>query len=159
MNRCLPRHLWTLPLLAAALALVPAAASKDVIGKFESSWIVNCSSQVNGNPFVEKGVNAWAGFIYGSALPKVGETFYGAANFGAAGEPCVVQSASVEVVLPVGVTLAITPKTPVRCSVRTFDVKTRTVSDPKPAQGCPRRPSKGLYGLRFSRATGKGGRW
>jgi hypothetical protein len=120
------------------------------------STVQSCSSVAIGQPMPIQGAIAQVGFFADpKALPKVDQTFYARVFLGGVGEPCAVQAASMELVLPRGVKLAITPKTPVRC----LGLTATTTSRITPAQGCPKRAQRGSYGLLFPRTTRPDGLW
>ena len=143
---------------AVGLAMVSGAAAKPrwVDGQMVRSDVVACKPAALGAPVVTAGVLAQVGFRADpKALPRIGQTFYARAFIGGSGEPCVTQVATVEVVLPVGVKLAVTRKTPIRCSEFTVS----SSAPATPAAGCPRRPSRGIYGWQLARPTRPDGMW
>lgn len=147
-------------LVAAGLALVFAATAlakpRWIDGRIIKSTVVSCSSIAIGSPLQITGAIAQVGFYADpKALPKVGETFYARVFIGGAGKPCADQAASIELVLPLGVKVAITPKKPIRCT----DITQKKISRLTTAQGCPRGPQRGSYGLLFSRTTRQDGLW
>jgi hypothetical protein len=138
--------------------LTPAALAMPrwIDGKRVHSTVESCSSVAIGQPLLIQGAIAQVGFFADpKALPRVGQTFYSRVFLGGVGEPCADQAASMELVLPLGVELAITAKTPVRCLALTAKTSSRITA----AQGCPTRAQRGSYGLRFPRATRKDGLW
>lgn len=146
--------------VAAGLALIFSATAlakpRWIDGRIVKSTVVSCSSVAIGNPLQITGAIAQVGFYADpKALPKVGETFYARVFIGGAGKPCADQAASIELVLPIGVAVAITPKRPIRCT----DITQKRISRLTTAQGCPRRPHRGSYGLLFSRTTRRDGLW
>jgi hypothetical protein len=146
--------------VAAGMALILAATAlakpRWIDGRTVNSTIQSCSSVAIGQPLLIKGAIAQVGFFADpKALPKVGQAFYTRVFLGGVGEPCADQAASMELVLPVGVTLAITPKMPVRCLALTAKTSSRIT----PAQGCPQRAQRGSYGLLFPRTTRSDGLW
>jgi hypothetical protein len=157
--RPMGRRRWA-PLAAAALALavVPAAFAKPRWndGMMVHSTVQSCSSVAIGQPLLIKGAIAQIGFYADpQALPRVGQTFYSRVFLGGVGKPCADQAASLELVLPAGVRLAITAKTPVRCLALTAKTSSRISA----AQGCPQRAQRGSYGLLFPRTTREDGLW
>ena len=145
---------------AAALALVFAAAAlakpRWIDSLLVNSTVESCASVAIGDPLLITGAVAQVGFFADpKALPKVGQTFTARMFVGGAGKPCADQAASVELVLPAGVTLAITPKTPIKC----IDINQTKIVKITPAQGCPQRARRGIHGLLFARTTRKDGMW
>jgi hypothetical protein len=142
--------------IGLTLAAVASAKPRWIDGRMVRSDVVSCRTATLGNPVVTAGVLAQVGFRADpAALPRIGQTFYARVFIGGAGEPCVTQFASVEVVLPVGVKLAVTRRTPIRCS--SFRVNPST--KPVPAAGCPRTASRGTRGWQFVRTTRADGLW
>ena len=141
--------------LALTLAVAAYAKPRWQLGKAEGSTVQACSS-VGLEPLYYTGVYVQTWFHADpKALPKTGQTFYARVAAGAPGAPCVVQAASIEVVPPRGVQLAITAKTPVRCYAYTAKSTTRLPS----AQGCPQRVSRGPNGFLLARTTRRDGLW
>jgi len=142
--------------LALILATAALAKPRWIDGLTVHSTVQSCSSVAIGQPLDIKGAIAQVGFFADpNALPKVGQTFYTRVFLGGVGEPCAKQAASMELVLPVGVKLAITAKTPVRCLALTPTTTAKITA----AQGCPQRARRGSYGLMFSRTTRSDGLW
>lgn len=142
--------------VALALAGLASAEASWIEGQMVRSTVVNCETLTLGNPVATAGVLAQVGFrATPRTLPRVGRTFYARVFVGGSGAPCVTQMAWVEVVLPLGVRLAITRRTPVRCSSFTVAPASPVV----PAQGCPRRPFRGQHGFVFPRTTRTDGLW
>jgi hypothetical protein len=138
-------------LLAVAFTLLAAgpaqAAPEWHSGEVESSWVTNCFYSL------EHGITANAQFYADKdALPEVGDTFYVRTIPARSGNGCGINMAvHVEVVLPVGVSLAITPETPVRCLDWEFET-----DNAKPAEGCPQMPQQGFFGPAFDQETADG---
>jgi hypothetical protein len=152
------RRLVPIAAAALALAVVPAAFAKPrwIDGRTVHSTVQSCSSVAIGQPLLIKGAIAQVGFYADpKALPRVGHTFYTRIFLGGVGAPCADQAASLELVLPVGVKLAITAKAPVRCLALTAKTSSRIST----AQGCPQRAQRGSYGLLFPRTTRPDGLW
>jgi hypothetical protein len=155
-----PRTTIAAAVALVALAACPAADAKKswVAGSIERSTVVNCPSLINGFPYTETGAVANAeAFIDKNRLPRVGQTFYVRTEPGAIGHPCASQAVGVEIVLPRGVKLAITKKTPIRCAY--WDIDTRKVTKVRRSGGCPRKAKHGLYGLALNRTGSKGPAW
>jgi hypothetical protein len=147
-------------ILITALAASPVAEAKKkwVAGTIERSTVVNCPSLIGGFPYTEIGTVANAeAFVDSHRLPRVGKTFYVHTEPGAIGHPCASQAVAVEIVLPRGVKLAITRKTPIRCAY--WDIDTRKVTKVKRSGGCPKKAKHGLYGLALNRTGSKGPTW
>jgi hypothetical protein len=147
-------------LLTAALAASPVAEAKRkwVAGTIERSTVVNCPSLIDGFPYTEVGAVANAeAFLDSHRLPRVGRTFYVRTEPGAIGHPCASQAVAVEIVLPRGVKLSITHRTPIRCAY--WDIDTRKVSKVGRSGGCPRKAKHGVYGLALNRTGSKGPAW
>ena len=146
-------------LVLAILSAVPAqAAPQWVLGSIERSSVINCPSLIFGAPYTEPGALVNAEFLVEKRkLPKVGEVFYVRTRPAAVGRPCADQSVAVEVVPPVGVTLAISPRKPVRCSY--FDIDSGQLTPVGPAQGCPQQAGRGIYGRSLNRAGPEGPTW
>jgi hypothetical protein len=145
--------------VAAGLGLVVAATAvakpRWIDGRLVSSKVESCSSVEAGNPFLITGAVAQVGFFADPKKLEVGQTFYARMFIGGAGKPCADQAASMELVLPLGVKLAIGPKTPVKC----IGITQKKISKLTPAQGCPQRSSRGSYGLQFANTTRGDGMW
>ena len=150
------------------LLLVSAPAlgkPRWIEGQMERSTVISCASLVAGAPIETAGVLAQSGFRADrKRLPRVGQTFYARVCVGGAGEPCVTQVARIEVVLPTGVRIAVTPRTPVRCLH--FTSPESPAARLTPEQGCPRRayrPRELGYGrhpsFMFPRTTRQDGLW
>jgi hypothetical protein len=143
-------------LFAAVFAAAASAKPRWNEGKMERSTVQSCASVVAGQPVLTAGILAHAGFRADpKALPRVGQTFYGRAFIGGAGDPCVTQMAKLELVLPAGVRLAITRATPIRCTSITPDTSSAVSS----AEGCPRSPIRGTYGPWLARTNRQDGLW
>ncbi len=143
--------------LLIASAAPAAAAPKWVLGTAEHSTVVNCTSIVTGEPYTETGARVVAEWeVDRSKLPRVGEVFYVRTLAGAVGMPCADQAASVEVVLPRGVRLAVSRRNPIRCGY--FDESGR-FSAVAAGQGCPQGPGPGLYGRSLNRSGSGGPLW
>ena len=144
--------------LVLASAVPAEAAPGWVLGSVERSSVINCPSLISDNPYREVGAIAGAELLVGRrSLPRVGEVFYVRTRPGAVGRPCADQSVAVEVVLPVGVKLAISPGKPVRCSY--FDIDSGKVTPVSPAQGCPQRAGPGIFGRSLNRTGAEGPAW
>ena len=155
---------WAAGALAAAiagvLAFCPVVEAKRswVAGSIERSSILNCPSVITGAPYTEVGAAANAeAFVDRRRLPRVGSTFYVRTEPGAIGRPCADQSVAVEIVLPRGVRLATTRRTPIRCAY--WDIDTRKVTKVRRSGGCPRRAKRGVYGFSLNRSGSQGPTW
>jgi hypothetical protein len=142
------RRALALALLVLALSAAPALAAPEWhSGEIESSTVTNC------NFMPEKGINNLAQFHADkAALPKVGDTFYVRMLPARSGNGCgIAMHVHPEVVLPEGVSLAISAETPVRCLDWDYlnDVA-------MPLSGCPQAPQSGIYGPAFDQVTGEG---
>jgi hypothetical protein len=142
------RRALALALLVLALSAVPAVAAPTWhSGEIESSTVTNC------NFMPEKGINNLAQFHADpQALPKVGDTFYVRMLPARSGNGCgIAMHVHPEVVLPEGVSLAISAETPVRCLDWDYlnDIAT-------PLDGCPQAPQSGIYGPAFDQETSGG---
>jgi hypothetical protein len=142
------RRALALALLALALSAGPAAAAPTWhSGEIESSTVTNC------NFMPEKGIDNLAQFHADeNALPKVGDTFYVRMLPARSGNGCgIAMHVHPEIVLPEGVSLAISAETPVRCLDWDYlnDVAT-------PLDGCPQAPQSGIYGPALDRVTSEG---
>jgi hypothetical protein len=147
-------------LLTSALAACPVAEAKKrwVAGSIERSTVTNCPGLIGGFPYDETGAVANAeAFVDSKRLPRVGQTFYVRTEPASIGHPCAEQSVAVEVVLPRGVRLAITRRTPIRCAY--WDIDTRKVSKVSRSGGCPRKAKHGVYGLALNRTGANGPTW
>jgi hypothetical protein len=145
---------------AVSLTLPGAAAAKPrwIDGQMVRSTVTSCASIVAGVPVLTAGVLAEASFRADpKRLPKTGQPFYARVFIGGAGEPCVTQYAQLQVVLPVGVELAISRKRPVRCTH--FTSPESPIVALTREQGCPHRASRGTYGVQFDRTTREDGLW
>lgn len=145
--------------VAVAMSLVFAATAMGkprwIDGRMVKSTVQSCSSVAIGQPLLITGAVAQVGFYSDPNKLKTGQTFYARMFIGGAGEPCAAQAASMELVLPLGVKLAITPTKPIRC----IEITQAKNSPITPAQGCPRRAQRGSYGLLFPRTTRADGLW
>ncbi len=146
-------------LALALVSAVPAQAAPGwVLGSIERSSVINCPSLASDAPYSEVGAIANAELLVRRRkLPRVGEVFYVRTRPGAVGRPCADQSVAVEVVLPVGVKLAISPRKPVRCSY--FHIDSGRVTPVSSAQGCPQRAGPGIYGRSLNRTGAEGPAW
>ena len=146
-------------LVAATMALVFAATAlgkpRWIDGRMVKSTVQSCSSVAIGQPLLITGAVAQVGFYADPNKLRTGQTFYARMFIGGAGEPCADQAASMELVLPRGVRLAIRPKRPIRC----IEITQAKNSPIAPAQGCPRRAQRGSFGLLFPRTTRADGLW
>ena len=151
------RLVWLLVVAGVALALAATAMGKPrwIDGRMVRSTVQSCSSVALGQPLAITGAVAQVGFFADPNTLKRGQTFYARVFIGGAGQPCTDQAAGIELVLPLGVRLAITAKKPVRCT----QITQTKVGPITRAQGCPLRPSRGSYGLLFPRTTRADGLW
>lgn len=154
------RAVIALAIAIGVLALCPAAEAKRrwVAGSIERSSVLNCPSVISGIPYTEVGSVANAEvFLDRHRLPRVGKTFYVRTEPAAIGRPCADQSVAVEIILPRGVRLAITGRTPVRCAY--WNIDTRKVTKVGRSDGCPRQARRGVYGYSLNRSGGQGPTW
>ena len=128
--------------IAAALSAGPAHA---IGGTIESSWVKNC----NGDP--EEGITVGSEFL-DKPNQRAGDVFYVRTYIGRVGGACGAHMAAhVEVVPPVGVSLAISPDAPVRCGHQNDDGSITQFYE-----GCPQTSTPGMFGPAFDQA-GPGG--
>lgn len=115
------RRLAALAALTATLAFASSAqaAPSWSDGPVQRSYIQNCVSySFPEGPYVEEGAWTWSGqYLDPANFPNVNETFYVHVVAGAVGNACPGQRVHFEILgLPVaGMSLAITPSTPVYC--------------------------------------------
>jgi hypothetical protein len=135
--------------VAALLSLLMPAQAQAALewhpGSIEQSYVGNC----NFDP--ETGIIANAEFQSDPVdVPRTGDVFYVRTIPGRVGNGCGIgMAAHVEIVLPPGVTTAVSSAHPVRCN--SMDIDTGAVT---PAAGCPRAAQQGVYGLAFDQAAG-----
>ena len=147
-------------LLVTALAVAPVAQAKKqwVAGSVERSSVTNCPALIGGFPYQETGAAANAeAFVDSRRLPRVGQTFYVKTEPASIGHPCAEQAVSPEIVLPRGLHLAITRRTPIRCAY--WDIDTRKVTRVSRSGGCPSKAKHGVYGFAFNRTGSQGPAW
>ena len=135
------RPALALATVVVALAAPPAQAETGwQSGEIETSTVLNCSF------FPETGINSLAQFQADPrALPRVGDLFYVRTIPARVGNGCgIPMHVHVEVVLPVGVTTAISAATPVRCLLWDY-----VTDEATPLAGCPQTPQAGTYGPAF----------
>lgn len=103
-----------------------AAGERLFAGNNVYSQIINCISIIQGAPYPEAGVGAYAGFYADpeAGQPAVNQTFYVELLVVGMGNSCGGQRFSVELLLPAGVTTAISAGTPVRCFAGTSQLGT-----------------------------------
>lgn len=131
-----------------------SALTGDVdVGVSETSTTTSCS--ISGPPRPVAGARA---SVLVEARPQaVGQVFYAEAII-ASIDQCYQQNARIEVVPPVGVELAISPTTPVRCFY--VPVPAAGLAGEAPAQGCPQQALMGTYGMALLRTSGsRAGLW
>ena len=134
--------LATVALLAVAAA--PAAAAPEWnYGLPEETQELTCTS-IGAGPLVgtqtEVATSARAGMLVDAQdIPKVGEVFYGGVMIGAVGG-CTAKTVIPEVVPPLGVDLAVSATTPVRCHYTLPDG-----SDTRITEGCPQALQPGTH--------------
>jgi hypothetical protein len=146
--------------LVAVLAVSPVALAKRtwVAGTIERSSVLNCQSVISGVPNPEVGAVANAeALVDEHRLPRVGQTFYVRTEPGAIGRPCANQAVAVEVVLPRGVSLAISHRTPIRCAY--WNIDTKKVTKVSRGAGCPRQAKHGIHCLALNRTGSHGPTW
>ena len=157
-------------LAALALAAVgvvtvaePAAAAVTRHdGAVRFNWGRNCESVIYGYPYVEAAAGLVASVLYDDAAPpKVGEVFYVVVEGAGIGDPypCVGQKMKPDIVLPAGVSLAVSSANPIRC-VRWDYGDGDPVSTPETAlcPTAPQTPSLG-QGCAASFGTADGSMW
>ena len=155
-------------LAALALAAVgvvtvaePAAAAVTRHdGAVRFNWGRNCESVIYGYPYVEAAAGLVASVLYDDAAPpKVGEVFYVVVEGAGIGDPypCVGQKMKPDIVLPAGVSLAVSSANPIRC-VRWDYGDGDPVSTPETAL-CPTAPQTPELGGAASFGTADGSMW
>lgn len=133
------KHCAAALVIAAALTAGPAHA---IGGTIENSWVENC----NGDP--EEGISVGTEFL-DKPNQRVGDVFYARTYIGRMGGACGAHMAAhVEVVLPAGVSLAISPDTPVRCGNGDGDGGLTQFYE-----GCPQTSTPGMFGPAFDQAA------
>jgi hypothetical protein len=141
---------------AGVLALAPAshAAEQWLTGPHEDSVVISCASVQSGTPIQVVGASAFSEkFVDKRRQPRVGKTFYVRVLIGAVGDPCVpAQTASVELIPPLGVRVATSPRNTIDCFLIDILADTR-VRIPR-ADGCPRFSTRGVFGGRALNRTG-----
>lgn len=129
-------------LVAAALTAGPAHA---IGGTIENSWVKNC----NGDP--EEGLLIGSEFL-DDPNQRAGDVVYARTYISRVGGACGAHMAAhVEVVPPVGVSLAISPDAPVRCGHFNTDGGITQFY-----AGCPQASTPGMFGAAFDEATSGG---
>jgi hypothetical protein len=140
----------TAALLAGGAA--PAASAPNWnYGLPEETQEQTCAS-IGAGPLVgtqtEVGTSTRAGqLVDAQDIPKVGEVFYGGVMIAAVGG-CAAKNVIPEIVPPLGVDVAASAATPVRCHYTLPDG-----SDTQITEGCPQSPQPGTHGG-FSLAPG-----
>jgi hypothetical protein len=135
--------------VVALLSLVVAAQAQAALewhpGSIEQSYVGNCNFDT------ETGIIANAEFQSDPVqVPRTGDVFYVRTIPGRVGNGCGIgMSAHVEIVLPPGVTTAVSSAHPVRCNYMEIDTAAVT-----PAAGCPQSAQQGVYGAAFDHAAG-----
>jgi hypothetical protein len=91
--------------------------------------------------------------------PAVGEIFYAKLVLGHPGNPCVISAVDIQLLLPAGVTTAISAANPVFCFARlppniqhNYYLLDNLADDPD--YGCPQSFSQGIYGQRILAPNG-----
>ena len=139
---------WTATtcVLALLAASVGATAAHATGGAIEYSSVTNC----NVDP--ERGIMAGTESL-DDPLPRVGDVFYVRTRVARVGNACGAHmSAHVELVLPPGVSTAISASSPVRCGHEDGDGGLIA------SEGCPQAGTPGIYGLAFDQVTSEGPR-
>ncbi len=141
---------------AGLLALAPAshAATEWHTGPNEDSVVISCLSIQAGTPIQVVGASAFSEkFVDKRRQPRVGKTFYVRVLVGAVGDPCVpVQTASVELVLPLGVRVATSPRNRIDCFL--IDISSDARTRIPRADGCPPFSTRGVFRGRALNRTG-----
>lgn len=139
---------WTATscVLALLAASVGAAAAHASGGAIEYSWVTNCMG------YPEEGLMAGTE-SRDDPLPRAGDVFYVRTLVARIGNACGAHMAAhVELVLPPGVSTAISATTPVRCSHE--DGTSGAIA----SDGCPQTAAPGFFGLAFDHVTSEGPR-
>jgi len=137
--------------VAALLSLLTAAPAQAALewhpGSIEQSYVGNCNFDS------ETGIIANAEFQSDPVqIPRTGDVFYVRTIPGRVGNGCGIgMAAHVEIVLPPGVTTAVSSAHPVRCN--SMDIDTGALT---PAAGCPQAAQQGVYGLAFDQQAAAG---
>jgi len=94
-----------------------AAGVQLYAGDIQYSGVISCASIALGSPLYEAGLGTYIGFYADpdNGLPGLNQTFYVEVHLAGLGYPCGGQHASVELVLPAGVTLNVAPSSPIQC--------------------------------------------
>lgn len=152
-------------LALAAVGMVavaePAAAAvtrHDGVTRF--NWGRNCESVIYGYPYVEAAAGLVASVLYDDAAPpKTGEVFYVVFEGAGIGNPypCVGQKMKPDILLPAGMSLAVSAANPIRC-VRWDYGEGDPVSTPETAL-CPTAPQPPELGGAASFGTADGSMW
>ena len=135
-----------------AVAAAPAAAAPDWnFGLPEETQELTCTS-IGAGPLVgtqtEVGTSTRTGqLVDAQNIPRVGEVFYGGVMIAAVGG-CAAKNVIPEIVPPLGVEVAASAASPVRCHYTLPDG-----SDTQLTEGCPQAPQPGTHGG-FSLAPG-----
>ena len=143
-----------------AVAEPAAAAVTRHDGAVRFNWGRNCESVVYGYPYVEAAAGLVASVLYDDAAPpKVGEVFYVVVEGAGIGDPypCVGQKMKPDILLPAGVSLAVSSANPIRC-VRWDYGDGDPVSTPETAL-CPTAPQTPELGGAASFGTADGSMW
>ena len=132
----------------SALAAPPAHAAPEWhSGEIESSTVTNC------NFFPEKGIDNLAQFQADRRRSRRSATrsTCGCSRRAAGAAAGSAMHVHPEIVLPEGVSLAISGATPVRCLSWDYLADVAT-----PLDGCPQTPQAGIYGPAFDQETATG---
>lgn len=154
--RRLTAGLLTLP-VSVALVLFTGSPSLAAPTRHEGSMVVAMGEWCDLGYEAATAASV-AGLIYDDAAPpKAGEVFYAYVEVAATAEPCVEQSMIPDIVLPSGLSLAVSVEHPIRC-VRWDYSSGQAVEYPETSL-CPKAPSPGVSGGSWSFPTAQGDLW
>jgi hypothetical protein len=145
--------------LALAVLALPAFAAPEAMaeakwwdGEIKRSYITNCVSIIQNNPYQEEGAWNWGGFWGDDAnWPNPGEVFYIHVVVGAVGNSCSGQRTYPTFSLPSGVSPAISQQTPVICWGINFETNQASQEPAEPNGACPQQPyTDPAYGGTYS---------
>ena len=148
----------TIGVVAVAEPASAAATRHD--GTVRYNWARNCESVLLGYPYVEATMGLVSSVLYDDAAPpRTGEVFYVVVEGAAIGDPypCVGQKMRPDILLPAGMSLAISATNPIRCFKWDY-----TGSDPTSAPEtalCPTAAQPAQSGGSASFGTSAGESW